>query len=119
MTTGKSHWDSPTELRTRCAKSISLRRVGAVFYTAGKTPLATAVLLDEGRVLDITIRADRVAAELGRKGGSVKSAAKARAARLNGKKGGAPKRKCGSKAAPIAGIVRSRKKVLYSKRLGG
>jgi hypothetical protein len=39
----------------------------------------------------------KVAALLGKKGGSVKSAAKARTARENGKNGGRPKKKKGKK----------------------
>ena len=67
MKTGEYRWDTPTELRTRCKLSLSLRLdSGHQLFTAGKTPLATAVLMPDGKTLDITIRTDRVEALTGR-----------------------------------------------------
>jgi len=75
MTKGEHVWDTPNELRTRCKLSLKLQ-TGHLLFTAGKTPLATATLMADGKTLDITIRYDRIMAltpnrcirEAGRKG---------------------------------------------------
>jgi hypothetical protein len=61
MKIGEHRWDTKTELRTRCEVSLRLYS-GHQFFTAGKTPLATATLSPDGKTLDITIQMDRVAA---------------------------------------------------------
>ena len=60
MKIGEFQWDTCNELRTRLELSLRLQD-GHVFFTAGKTPLATATLKD-GTTLDVTIRVDRVLA---------------------------------------------------------
>jgi len=61
MKVGEHQWDSKTELRTRCELSLRLSN-GHQLFTAGKTPLATATLMPDGKTLDITLRTDRIAA---------------------------------------------------------
>ena len=61
MKIGEFQWDTCKELRTRCKLSLRLQD-GHVFFTAGKTPLATATLKPDGTTLDVTIRVDRVLA---------------------------------------------------------
>jgi hypothetical protein len=60
MKIGEHKWDTKTELRTRCEASLKLDS-GHQFFTAGKTPLATATLAPDGKTLDIIIRMDRIA----------------------------------------------------------
>lgn len=59
MKIGEYTWDTCTELRTRCKLSLCLE--GHLLFTAGKTPLATAVLMPDGKTLDITMWPDRIA----------------------------------------------------------
>ena len=61
MKTGEYQWDTPDELRTRLELSLRLES-GHIFFTAGKTPLATATLNPDGKTLDVTIRPNCVAA---------------------------------------------------------
>ena len=61
MKIGDYNWDTKVELRTRCEMSCRLPG-GHQFFTAGKTPLATATLEPDCQTLDITIWVDRVAA---------------------------------------------------------
>lgn len=66
MKTGEHQWDTDNELRTRMELSLQLSD-GHIFFTAGKTPLATATLKPDGKTLDVTIRADRVSRLFGKK----------------------------------------------------
>ncbi len=59
MEDGEYKWDSEIELRTRCEITLKLHD-GRSFFTAGKTPIAVAVLGPCGKKLDITIRVDRL-----------------------------------------------------------
>lgn len=59
MKTGEYQWDTDNELRMRLKLSLRLSD-GHIFFTAGKTPLATATLKPDGKTLDVTIRADRI-----------------------------------------------------------
>ncbi len=59
MKTGEYKWDTDKELRARLELSLRLSD-GHIFFTAGKTPLATATLKPDGKTLDVTIRADRI-----------------------------------------------------------
>ena len=61
MRVGGHSWDTKKQLRTRCKLSLSLSD-GYKFFTAGKTPLAAATLMPNGKTLDITIFMDRVLA---------------------------------------------------------
>lgn len=66
MRTGEYSWDTDKELRTRTKLSLRLTD-GHLLFTAGKTPLATAVLKPDGKTLDVTIRVDRVVELLSKK----------------------------------------------------
>jgi hypothetical protein len=64
---GEHQWDTNNELRTRLELSLRLPD-GHIFFTAGKTPLATVTLKPDGKTLDVTIRADRLSCLLAKKG---------------------------------------------------
>lgn len=66
MKNGKYSWNTDKELRTRTELSLKLTD-GHLFFTAGKIPLATAVLKPDGKTLDVTIRVDRVVGLLSKK----------------------------------------------------
>ena len=59
MKVGEYRWDTSNELRTRLKLSLKLPD-GHIFFTAGKNPLATAVLKPDGVTLDVTLRVDRL-----------------------------------------------------------
>lgn len=59
MNVGEYVWDTPNEIRTLCKLSCKFHD-GPKFFTAGKTPLATAILLPDGETLQIIIRYNRI-----------------------------------------------------------
>ena len=61
MKKGEYQWDTDKELRTRLELSLRLHE-GHLLFTAGKTPLATAILKPDGTTLDVTICVERVLA---------------------------------------------------------
>lgn len=61
MQVGEHIFDTKTQLRTRCELSLLLDS-GHKFFTARKSPMATATLMPDGKTLDITIWVERLVA---------------------------------------------------------
>lgn len=60
MKPGEHVWDGDDDLRTRCTLTLELNPGSYKLFTAGKTPLATATLMPDGKTLDIVIVPSRV-----------------------------------------------------------